>query len=128
METTSRVISVFGAKGGIGKTFVAVNTAAALRQTAEIAVVELDGSGDARSMLGATPVTYPAEAVTSATLPSIIKKLCEGHAFILIDCRTVITDTVVTAFEQSNLLLLVTTPDAISIRRSQEAIEALTSD
>jgi pilus assembly protein CpaE len=81
------VITVFGAKGGVGKTTVAVNLAVALRQETGQAVVLVDGDngfGDVSGMLDMMPertivdLARDLSKVTRETLPNYLARHAGG--------------------------------------------------
>ena len=81
------VITVFGAKGGVGKTTVAVNLAAALREETGQAVALVDGDngfGDVSGMLDMTPertivdLARDLAKVTRETLPNYLVRHANG--------------------------------------------------
>lgn len=81
------VITVFGAKGGVGKTTVAVNLAVALREETGQAVALVDGDngfGDVSGMLDITPersivdLTRDLAKVTRETLPKYLTPHASG--------------------------------------------------
>ena len=81
------VITVFGAKGGVGKTTVAVNLAVALVQETGQAVALVDGDngfGDVSGMLNITPersvvdLTRDLSKVTRETLPKYMVQHASG--------------------------------------------------
>ena len=128
---TCRVISFFSTKGGVGKTLIATNLAAALRMllNAKTAFVSLDPSHeDATIMLGpASAVQRVTERFTSDTLPAVIARLRTTCRFVIVDAGAVVNELSATAFEQSNLILLVTTPDVVSLGHTKRAIQLLTA-
>ena len=81
------VITVFGAKGGVGKTTVAVNLAVALREETGQAVALVDGDngfGDVSGMLDITPersivdLARDLKGVTRETLPKYLMQHSSG--------------------------------------------------
>ena len=81
------VITVFGAKGGVGKTTIAVNLAAALREETGQAVALVDGDngfGDVSGMLDMTPertivdLARDLAKVTRETLPNYLVRHASG--------------------------------------------------
>jgi len=81
------VITVFGAKGGVGKTTIAVNLAAALREETGQAVALVDGDngfGDVSGMLDMTPertivdLARDLAKVTRETLPNYLVRHANG--------------------------------------------------
>jgi len=120
---TARVIAVFGTKGGVGKTLIATNLAATLTaQQIKTALVELESShADAKTMLGACGVHLVSEAVTQQSLPALMGELRNQFEYVFIDAGSVLHELAATAFEQSNLILLVTTPDLVSLRHGRSS-------
>ena len=130
MDGTSRVLSIFGTKGGVGKTFIATNLAATLRLQfgLKTAIVSLDqAKADASMMLGTTDVYHAAAPLQAATLPSVIAELGRTHRYVLIDAGAVVSELTVSAFEHSNLILLVVTPDLIADRHANRTLEMFES-
>jgi pilus assembly protein CpaE len=81
------VITIFGAKGGVGKTTVAVNLAVALREETGQAVALVDGDngfGDVSGMLDMTPertivdLARDLAKVTRETLPNYLVRHANG--------------------------------------------------
>ena len=165
----TRVISVFGTKGGVGKTVVATNLAVALSQRVGKPVclidLELMALGDAGRMLMLTPQHSISEflphlkrkPMTPQELP--IDQIVTPHAsgvhllpcvnpskqmvkvdpqqlaiflgllresgrypYIVIDSGKAFTDQLITAFDTANLILLVGTPDIISLYQTKWAL------
>ena len=85
------VITVFGAKGGVGKTTIAVNLAAALARetTQSVALIDGDsGFGDVAGMLDLTPertvthIVRDLDKVTRDTLPKYVTQHSSGLAVL----------------------------------------------
>jgi len=130
MNIKSQVISIFGTKGGVGKTFLATNLAATLRLQAgfKIALLTLDPTKtDASLMLGTSEVTRVEGPQKAQELPSLIASVCRAHQYVLIDAGSVLTELAAVAFERSNLILLVITPDVVAVRHTNRTLEMLDS-
>ena len=154
------VIVVFGPKGGIGTTMVAVNLAVALNQRSGSAkTILLDASlqfGDVGVMLnlsparnisdlGATiddldpdsidviaathasgikallapPRPEMADLVTADVLKRVLEELRRQYDFIIVDTATVINDTILTAMDLADRIVLIATPDIPAIKNAR---------
>jgi len=91
------VITIFGAKGGVGKTTVAVNLAVALREETGQAVALVDGDngfGDVSGMLDLTPersivdLTRDLSKVTRETLPKYLTQHGSGLSVLAAPLQT----------------------------------------
>ena len=126
-----RVISVFSTKGGVGKSLIAANLTAALHRHvgASAILFELDPfKADAVTMLGASDIPRVNQKVTDkASIAAILRELSQSSQYVIIDVGSAFTDLAVAALELSNMILLVTTPDAIAVQHTQRAIEAFQS-
>ena len=123
-----RVVSIFSPKGGVGKTLIAANLAAELqgRLANPTALIELDAiRRDASMLLGSSGVVCVPDVLTSHSLPAKLDELRSRCAFIFIDAGGILNALSVTAFEQSNLILIVATPDLVAVRHTQETLERL---
>jgi Flp pilus assembly CpaF family ATPase/MinD-like ATPase involved in chromosome partitioning or flagellar assembly len=128
MGAHSKVLSIFSSKGGVGKTLIAANLAASLRAhlNRKTALVELGPSRhDAAAMLGKTDVHLVAETLTHDSLPALIAGLRRSFDYVLIDAGSILTELAVAAFEQSNLILIVSTPDVVALHHARRTIDSL---
>jgi len=184
----SRVIVVFGTKGGVGKTTVATNLAVSLTHLAKsVCLLDLDvlAVGDVCRMLNLEAPRYlvelvpalkraPLPAPTSVrrmsgpgrqaglplassldglvaphssgvhvvsclsnprqinqldpkVLPGIFQALKSRYEYLIVDAGRAFTDALVTAFEEANLILMVLTPDVVSLYQTNWAIETIGS-
>lgn len=163
----SEIISVFGAKGGIGKTTLATNLAVAMAQQTKQRVALLDFDvqlGDVALMLNLAPERTIAEVLPMldkvdlemlrsyltehpsgvSVLPSpsrpeeaegigpshirkILETLTKGYDYIIIDTPPSFNDIVLAALDQSNLVLMVTTLDLPSIKRTKLSLAMMKS-
>lgn len=91
------IITVFGAKGGVGKTTIAVNLAVALAQETAQSVVLVDGDsgfGDVASMLDLSPeqsivnLVHDLDKVTRETFPKYLVQHSNGLAVLPAPAQT----------------------------------------
>lgn len=168
-----RVVTVFGTKGGVGKTTVAINTAAAisLMTREKVVLIDLDLEfGSAAAMLGCKPLATIidlvrahselkpelidrallsvhgtsmrllaspptpdlAAEVEGATQPgqggiltAIINALRQRFDWIVIDTASNFRDSNLTAFDLSDLIYVVTTPDIPTLLNTGKCLDVL---
>ena len=165
---TCRIISVFGTKGGVGKSLIAVNLAVSMAQQGKrVALLDLDlqFGGDVTKILNLKPketifslisrlprldkagslkdymthhssgvdilpaVSRPREIfqINSSRLEIILGLLKSEYEFIVIDAGSFFTDTLIYLFDNSNLILLVATPDVLSVYQTEWSIDTIES-
>mgnify|MGYP001610064297 CR=1 FL=1 len=173
--TQGRFIVVFGTKGGIGKTMVAINTAVGLAQRTKepVCLIDLDGMamGDLAkalnvalvgSLVDLIPHVKRQAAAGQATAPLPIDKIVSPHssgvhvltcfssprqlhqldlqalglvfqelkrryAYIVVDGGKGFSEALVAAFDAANLILLVATPDVITLYQTKWAVSMVES-
>ena len=127
MAKPARVISVFSTKGGVGKTLIATNLAATLcvQHDQRTALLEVGTGRDAAAMVGAIGVHYVPEQFTKESLPTVLASLQRAYDYIVIDAGSILNEVAVAALERSNLILLVATPDLVSLQHLNRTIELL---
>ena len=161
-----QVVTVFSAKGGVGKTTVSTNLAVALSEGGhrQVCLVDLDLSfGDVAITLQIFPTRTIADAVQmernldldgleslltpyrdgvqalvapiqpdakdtiSAPLVGRVLELLRGRFdYVVIDTPPAFDDQVLQAFDASDLILLITTPDIPALKNLKIALETLT--
>ena len=164
----AKVIVLFGTKGGVGKTFIAVNTAVCLAkdEAKKVCLIDLDMHvvGDMARMLDVVPqkamidligslgqlqdvgfkkedfmtrgsygfdflpgVLRPRQASHLETegVKAVFKLLDKEYDYIIIDAGKNFSDVFVTVLNQANLILLVVTPDVLSIYQARWILDAL---
>ncbi|MBI3601824.1 MAG: Flp pilus assembly complex ATPase component TadA [Candidatus Omnitrophica bacterium] len=163
-----KIITIFSNKGGVGKTFVAVNTAAALAlKGKKVLVVDFDlqaGQNMAR-MFNLTPAHSLVDilsAMESDEKSYIVKKFAAPHSsgldflpavnhvrqgghitpdnirpffkraaalydYIIIDADRSFSETLISVLDNTNLILLVTTPDILAVYQAKSGLEILQS-
>ena len=160
-----KVITVFSAKGGVGKTTISTNLAVALAEggAREVCIVDLDLSfGDVAIALQifptrtiadtvamqahldsdgldplltsyrdgvyalAAPVQPDAKDSISAQLVGkILQVLRERFAYVVVDTPPAFDDQVLQAFDESDLIVLVATPDIPALKNLKIACETI---
>ncbi len=160
-----KVITVFSAKGGVGKTTITTNLAVALADggAREVCIVDLDLSfGDVAIALQifpthtiaetvpmqghldsegldplltsyrdgvyalAAPVQPDAKDTISAQLVGkILQILRERFAYVIVDTPPAFDDQVLQAFDESDLIVLVATPDIPALKNLKIACEMI---
>jgi pilus assembly protein CpaE len=160
-----QVVTVFSAKGGVGKTTVSTNLAVALADggSRSVCLVDLDLSfGDVAITLQIFPIRTIADAVTmgadldlhgleslltpyrdevqclvaptspdakdsiSALLVGKVLELLRGRFdYVVVDTPPAFDDQVLQAFDCSDLILLITTPDIPALKNLKIALETL---
>ncbi len=164
----SKTITVFSNKGGVGKTFIAVNLATALALSGKrTLLIDLDfqAGQDMARMLNLTPrhalVDFLANMEASPD-PENIKKFVISHSsgldflpaiqhtrqighitpdnikpffkkasavydFIIIDGGKAFSETLITAFDHSHVILLAATPDVLAVYQIKWSLDVLQS-
>lgn len=168
MAKPSRVISVFGAKGGVGQTLIATNLAIALQGEIHkpVALIDLNfNAGDEvallfnlsekKTLLDLLPfidrlneglikgylVSHPsgvellsgipdskkASQITHQHINKLVHSLRDVYPYTIINAENVITDRVISCFDNSDLVLLIVIPELLSLRRAQSFLDTLQS-
>jgi pilus assembly protein CpaF len=162
-----KVITVFSNKGGVGKTFVAVNLSAALTlKGKKVLAIDLDlqaGQNMAR-MFSITPAYSLVDYLTSMKTDENIslKKFVTSHGsgldfipvvnnlrqtghltadnvrlffkkavafydYIIVDADKTFSETLISTLDNTNLILMVTTPDILAVYQAKSSVEILQS-
>lgn len=164
--TRGRIITVFSAKGGVGKTTVSTNLAVALADggARQVCLVDLDLSfGDVAITLQIFPTRTIADAVSmgqdldlagleslltpyrdgvsalvapiqpdaketisAALVAKVLELLRSRFDYVVIDTPPAFDDQVLQAFDVSDLILLLTTPDIPALKNLKITLETLT--
>ncbi len=164
-EPEGKVVTVFSAKGGVGKTTIATNLAVALADggSHEVCVVDLDLSfGDVAIALQvfpsrtiadtvpmqahldieglesllttyrngvfalAAPVSPDAkDAISPQLVRDILNLLRERFAYVVVDTPPAFDDQVLQAFDDSDMIVLVATPDIPALKNLKIACETI---
>ncbi len=164
----SRTITVFSNKGGVGKTFVAVNLATALALSGKrVLLLDLDFQAvhDMARMLNLAPrfaLFNLLSEIEKTDDPEVIKKFVISHScgldflpavlqtkqighitaenikpffkkasmiydYIIVDAGKSFSETMLTALDNSGLILLVVTPDILAVYQIKWCLELLQS-
>jgi septum site-determining protein MinD len=165
---TSHVISIYGTKGGVGKTVIAANLAVSLAmQEKRVALLDIDlqfgpdmgkmlnlkrretifsliphlqqlkKSGSLKKYMNSHPsgvdilsaVSKPREIpqITPERLKDVLDLLKKEYEFIIIDAGSFFSDILISLFDNSNLILLVATPDVLSVYQTEWSIDTVES-
>ena len=163
---SARVITVFSNKGGVGKTFVCVNTATALalsgkrtlvidldfqagqdmarmfniapRQSIVDILPELEHSQDPETIkkfvaIHSSGVHFitsvmnirQAGQVTPDGIKLLFRRISAAYDYIIVDVGKNFTETLLSIFDMSNLILLVATPDILAVYQLRWGLDVL---
>jgi septum site-determining protein MinD len=161
-----RTVTIFGNKGGVGKTFVAVNIATALAMGGrKVLLLDLDlyAASDMARMLNLGPkfgIVHLIPELEKTESPDIIKKFAMSHSsgldflpaitevahqghvtadnikpffraaadfyeYIIVDAGKIFSETMVTVLDNSNLILLIGTPDVLAVYQLKWGLDML---
>ena len=129
MTQACRVIAIFSPKGGVGKTLLACNLASALAlaRKRRVALMSVPEPEEDTSALAGSAGISPISSELLKGDPAALQDALRPFAYLIIDAGVSVTETAASAFEQSNLILLVTTPDVVTVRQTAKAAERLGS-
>jgi pilus assembly protein CpaE len=166
-QVVAKSISVFGLRGGAGKTTISVNLAIALAQLWGINVSVWDmalSTGHCAALMNMKPTNtlaslhdWPdepvddtllaqflikhetgiqlmpapispseAELVTPRTVDLVWSYLQGNSSYLIVDVGSHFTDPVMTILERSDIILLVLTPEILSVKSTLDALEIFT--
>lgn len=120
------IIGVLNQKGGVGKTTLAVNIAAALARTGKrVLLIDADPQGSALDWAAAREGD-PLFAVVGLPKPSIHKELAlvgEGYDVVVIDGPPRVTDLARSAIMASDIVLIPVQPSPYDIWAADEVVK-----
>ncbi len=169
-DDAGEVITIWGAKGGVGSTFIAVNLAAELAPVQRVCVLDMDFSmGDVAAMLDIEPQStmadlfknigrlderslsgfvtirqqgtpgHPAnvhvlaqpktldhrEEPNSDAVMKLLTTVARSYQYVVIDCGSRVDEAAVTAATVADRLILVATPDVLSVKNAWRRLQML---
>jgi len=162
---TAMVVTLVGAKGGVGTTLLAAHLAAELAGIHRVLCIDLNlGKGDLAAIMDVTPTETIAELLPRAAnvdermllahtmvhgskvhllcqpddidriesvdpddLFNVINAAAQGYQYVIIDAGSDITDSNDVAVRVADHVLLVTTPDVVSVRDAHRTYRSLLS-
>lgn len=169
-DDAGEVITIWGAKGGVGSTFIAVNLAAELAAVQRVCVVDMDFSmGDVAAMLDLEPQSTMAELFknigrlderslsgfvtirqqgagghqanihvlaqpktldhreepNSDAVMKLLTTVARSYQYVVIDCGSRVDEAAVTAATVADRVILVATPDVLSIKNTFRRLQLL---
>lgn len=124
-----KVISILNQKGGVGKTTLSVNLAAALKAlNHSVLLVDADPQGSSLDWAAAREPAEPLFSVVSCPKPTIHKTVADigaGKDFVIIDGAPRVTDLARSCIMASDLVLIPVQPSPYDIWASQEVVSLI---
>lgn len=122
-------ISVLNQKGGVGKTTLSINLAAALKSAGySVLLVDADPQGSSMDWAAARDDREPLFSVVSCPKPTIhttVADIGSGKDFVIIDGAPRVTDLARSCIMASDLVLIPVQPSPYDIWASQEIVELI---
>ena len=122
------IIGVLSQKGGVGKTTVALNLAAAIATSgSRVLVVDADPQGSALAWSSAREAEplFPVVGMAKPTLHRELPNLAANYDFIVIDGAPRVNDLARSAILASNLVLIPVQPSPYDIWASSETVRLI---
>ena len=122
------IIGILNQKGGVGKTTLAVNLAAALqRQGGRVLLIDADPQGSALDWAAAReePPLFAVVGLPRATVHKEIAVIGEGYDHIVIDGPPRVTDLARSAIMASDLVLIPVQPSPYDIWAADEVVKLI---
>jgi chromosome partitioning protein len=122
------IIGVLSQKGGVGKTTVALNLAAAIATSgSRVLVVDADPQGSALAWSTAREAEplFPVVGMAKPTLHRELPNLAANYHFIVIDGAPRVNDLARSAILASNLVLIPVQPSPYDIWASSETVRLI---
>ena len=122
------IIGILNQKGGVGKTPLAVNLAAAMqRQGGRVLLIDADPQGSALDWAAAReePPLFAVVGLPRATLHKEIAVIGEGYDHIVIDGPPRVTDLARSAIMASDLVLIPVQPSPYDIWAADEVVKLI---
>ncbi len=122
------IIGILNQKGGVGKTTLAVNLAAAMqRQGGTVLLIDADPQGSALDWAAAReePPLFAVVGLPRATLHKEIAVIGEGYDHIVIDGPPRVTDLARSAIMASDLVLIPVQPSPYDIWAADEVVKLI---
>src|SRR5579863_3064804 len=119
------IIGVLSQKGGVGKTTIALNLAAAIAQTeSRVLVVDADPQGSALAWSAAREAEplFPVVGMAKPTLHRDLPTLAANYDFVVIDGAPRVNDLARSAILACNLVLIPVQPSPYDIWASAETV------
>lgn len=122
------IIGILNQKGGVGKTTLAVNLAAAMqRQGGRVLLIDADPQGSALDWAAAReePPLFAVVGLPRATVHKEIAVIGEGYDHIVIDGPPRVTDLARSAIMASDLVLIPVQPSPYDIWAADEVVKLI---
>ena len=164
----ANIITVFSNKGGVGKSFIAVNLSVAMALAGHKALlvgVDFQGGHDMPRMLNLTPhfsmvdifseLEHPDQSkviekyvtthscgldflpgvthikqvghITPDNVKRFLKNAMNSYDYIIVDSGKALSETLITVLDYSNLILLIVTPDILSVYQARWCLDVFQS-
>ena len=124
-----KVISILNQKGGVGKTTLSINLAAALKAlNHSVLLVDADPQGSSLDWAAAREPADPLFSVVSCPKPTIHKTVADigvGKDFVIIDGAPRVTDLARSCIMASDLVLIPVQPSPYDSWASQEVVSLI---
>lgn len=124
-----KVVSILNQKGGVGKTTLSINLAAALKAlNHSVLLVDADPQGSSLDWAAAREPAEPLFSVVSCPKPTIHKTVTDigvGKDFVIIDGAPRVTDLARSCIMASDLVLIPVQPSPYDIWASQEVVSLI---
>lgn len=124
-----KVVSILNQKGGVGKTTLSINLAAALKAlNHSVLLVDADPQGSSLDWAAAREPAEPLFSVVSCPKPTIHKTVADigaGKDFVIIDGAPRVTDLARSCIMASDLVLIPVQPSPYDIWASQEVVSLI---